>query len=75
MFGKPYRHCIFLVIIDNDYGSQTEICLPFCHQVLQGSAEDISPDSRQTKVVVKILKDDASLNEKSLFLEEVSPYR
>ncbi|XP_052769468.1 serine/threonine-protein kinase LMTK1-like isoform X2 [Mya arenaria] len=52
-----------------------EIGLGWFGQVLQGSAEGISPDMRQSKVVVKILKDDASANEKSLFLEEVAPYR
>lgn len=40
-----------------------------------GSAEFIIPDSRHSKVIVKILKDDATANEKALFLEEVAPFR
>ncbi|XP_060560239.1 insulin-like receptor isoform X2 [Ruditapes philippinarum] len=52
-----------------------EIGLGWFGQVLQGSAENILPDSRHIKVVVKILKDDATANEKALFLEEVAPYR
>ncbi|XP_045213080.2 uncharacterized protein LOC123563954 isoform X2 [Mercenaria mercenaria] len=52
-----------------------EIGLGWFGQVLQGSAENILPESRHIKVVVKILKDDATANEKALFLEEVAPYR
>ncbi|KAH3872056.1 hypothetical protein DPMN_035269 [Dreissena polymorpha] len=52
-----------------------EIGLGWFGQVLQGSADSISQDSRQTQVVVKVLKDDATASEKSLFLEEVAPYR
>ena len=46
-----------------------------CVQVLQGEADRLSSDGRRTKVVVKILKDDASPSDKKLFLEEVNPYR
>lgn len=44
-------------------------------QVLQGEADRVSPDGHRTKVIVKILKDDASPADKKLFLEEVNPYR
>ncbi|KAL3877897.1 hypothetical protein ACJMK2_035540 [Sinanodonta woodiana] len=44
-------------------------------QVLEGHADKIMPDSRRSKVVIKILKDDATELEQRLFLEEVAPYR
>ncbi|KAK3592670.1 hypothetical protein CHS0354_015972 [Potamilus streckersoni] len=44
-------------------------------QVLEGHADKIMPDSRRSKVVIKILKDDATEIEQRLFLEEVAPYR
>ena len=44
-------------------------------KVLQGEADGLSPDGHRAKVVVKILKDDASPADKKLFLEEVNPYR
>lgn len=43
-------------------------------QVLQGSAEGLNSEG-QSKVVVKMLKDDAMASEKTLFLEEIAPYR
>ena len=46
-------------------------------KVLQGSADGIaiSSDTRHKTVVVKMLKDDATPSEKTLFLEEIAPYR
>lgn len=40
-----------------------------------GDAEKISVSSKKTRVVVKLLKDDATSSEQQLFLEEVVAYR
>lgn len=40
-----------------------------------GDAEKISVSSKKTRVVVKLLKDDATSSEQQLFLEEVAAYR
>lgn len=40
-----------------------------------GDAEKISVSSKKTRVVVKLLKDDATGSEQQLFLEEVAAYR
>ncbi|XP_013779936.1 serine/threonine-protein kinase LMTK2-like isoform X2 [Limulus polyphemus] len=44
-------------------------------QVVEGEAQNITPPQRKTKVVVKILREDASPSEHALFLREVQPYR
>ncbi|XP_076305544.1 uncharacterized protein LOC143222652 isoform X2 [Tachypleus tridentatus] len=44
-------------------------------QVVEGEAQNITPSQRKTKVVVKILREDASPSEHALFLREVQPYR
>ncbi|XP_076314906.1 uncharacterized protein LOC143227335 [Tachypleus tridentatus] len=44
-------------------------------QVLEGEAQNIIPFQRKTKVVVKILREDASQSEHASFLHEVRPFR
>ncbi|XP_022244830.1 uncharacterized protein LOC111086409 [Limulus polyphemus] len=44
-------------------------------QVLEGEAQNIIPPQRKTKVVVKILREDASPSERASFLHEVRPFR
>ena len=56
-------------------GFPTRRLILFLVKVLQGEADRLSPDGHRAKVVVKILKDDASPTDKKLFLEEVNPYR
>ncbi|KAL5018935.1 hypothetical protein ScPMuIL_004657 [Solemya velum] len=52
-----------------------ELGIGWFGQVLQGDADSIIMGTKKSKVVVKLLKDDASLPEQKLFLEEVAPYR
>ncbi|XP_062567208.1 serine/threonine-protein kinase LMTK2-like isoform X2 [Saccostrea cucullata] len=52
-----------------------EIGIGWFGQVLLGDAEKINVNSKKTRVVVKLLKDDATSSEQQLFLEEVAAYR
>ncbi|XP_048757628.2 uncharacterized protein LOC125667960 isoform X2 [Ostrea edulis] len=52
-----------------------EIGIGWFGQVLLGDAEKIHVNSKKTRVVVKLLKDDATSPEQQLFLEEVAAYR
>nr|XP_022315834.1 serine/threonine-protein kinase LMTK2-like isoform X3 [Crassostrea virginica] len=52
-----------------------EIGIGWFGQVLEGDAEKINVNSKKTRVVVKLLKDDATGSEQQLFLEEVAVYR
>ena len=44
-------------------------------QVIESDAEKITTGVPRSKVVVKMLKDDASTDEQQLFFEEVAPFR
>ena len=44
-------------------------------QVIESDAEKITTGVPRSKVVVKMLKDDASKDEQMLFFEEVAPFR
>ncbi|XP_013793280.1 serine/threonine-protein kinase LMTK3-like, partial [Limulus polyphemus] len=44
-------------------------------QVVEGEAQNINPSERRSKVVVKILREDASPSQLASFLDEVQPYR
>ncbi|XP_076330975.1 uncharacterized protein LOC143236557 [Tachypleus tridentatus] len=44
-------------------------------QVVEGEAHNINPCERKSKVIVKILREDASLSELASFLHEVQLYR
>ena len=44
-------------------------------QVLASDADDIFGDYKKTRVVVKLLKDDANHADRHLFLEEMVPYK
>jgi hypothetical protein len=43
--------------------------------VIESDAEKIMTGAPRSKVVVKMLKDDANKDEQFLFFEEVAPYR
>lgn len=43
--------------------------------VVEGEAVGIIPSQKQTKVVVKILREDATPSDQMFFLQEVKPFR
>jgi hypothetical protein len=44
-------------------------------QVVEGEAQNIVPEQKTSKVVVKILHEDATTTDQMYFLHEVKPYR
>ncbi|XP_033735002.1 serine/threonine-protein kinase LMTK2-like isoform X2 [Pecten maximus] len=52
-----------------------ELGLGWFGQVLVGDAERILTGSKRSRVIVKLLKDDAVLSDRQLFLEEMVPFR
>lgn len=52
-----------------------ELGLGWFGQVLVGDAERILAGSKRSRVIVKLLKDDAALADRQLFLEEMVPFR
>ncbi|XP_021358764.1 tyrosine-protein kinase abl-1-like isoform X2 [Mizuhopecten yessoensis] len=52
-----------------------ELGLGWFGQVLVGDAERILAGSKRSRVIVKLLKDDAAASDRQLFLEEMVPFR
>ncbi|XP_060067188.1 insulin-like receptor isoform X2 [Ylistrum balloti] len=52
-----------------------ELGLGWFGQVLVGDAEKILAGSKRSRVIVKLLKDDAAMSDRQLFLEEMVPFR
>lgn len=59
-------------------GNDVLLCFQRCVfvlQVVEGEAQNIVPEQKTSKVMVKILHEDATTTDQMYFLHEVKPYR